>query len=136
MTRPSTTIADLKQLMTGAGKLNVLAAINFLRLNGIFVEVGTLRGDFADQICRFTQSEKLYCVDPYRSYEEFKDAINQLDLETVFQTAKKRLEPFGERVSFLREFSEQAAQIFADGALDMVYIDANHQYEFVKRDLV
>jgi hypothetical protein len=136
MAAPHTTIANFKRVMTGKGKPDVLAAINFLGLRGIFVEVGTFRGNFAEQICRFTQCEKLYYVDPYRSYDDFRDRINDLDLGAIFETTKKRLSPFGDRVSFLRDFSEKGADAFAAGILDLVYIDANHQREFVTGDLI
>lgn len=133
--RPRRSLADLKPLITDKGKMDVLAAINFLRLAGTFVEVGTFRGDFANELLRFTQCDKLYCVDPYQSYNEYSDGINNLDLDLVFQTTKARLSIFGDRVSFLRKFSVPAAKDFDDCSVDLVYLDGNHQYQFVMRDL-
>jgi Methyltransferase domain len=39
------------------------------------------------------------------------------------------------RVVILRQNSEAALANFEDGSLDYVYIDGNHLYEFVKKDL-
>jgi len=38
-------------------------------------------------------------------------------------------------VSILQMTSAKAAEIFCDGSLDAVYIDANHNYENVKQDI-
>ena len=33
-------------------------------------------------------------------------------------------------------FSKEASELFLNNSLDFVYIDANHQYEFVIEDIV
>jgi len=59
-----------------------------------------------------------------------------MDMEVIFAQAKRFLSCFGERVAFVREFSEPASMHFADESLDFVYVDGNHQSEFVSKDLV
>lgn len=42
---------------------------------------------------------------------------------------------YGDRLIPIESSSEQAADRFADGSLDLVFIDANHSYAFVKKDI-
>ena len=49
--------------------------------------------------------------------------------------AKKVLKKYGDKVEFIRKLSENATEHIEDGSLDFMYIDGNHQYEFVKKDI-
>jgi len=42
---------------------------------------------------------------------------------------------YGNRLVPIEATSEQAADRLADGSLDLVFIDANHSYAFVKKDI-
>ena len=53
-----------------ADRLGVLMA-GAKRQGGVFVEVGTYLGAFAVDVMEFCHPSKLYCVDPYRSYDDF-----------------------------------------------------------------
>jgi len=114
---------------------NVLTCANQLIKAGVFVEVGTHKGDFAADIMRYCSPAKLYCVDPYQSYEGFKDAHNLEALDDVFESAKNRVSAYGDKVEFLRMYSKPASERFADKSLDFTYIDGNHSYRYVLEDL-
>ncbi len=108
---------------------------------GIFVEVGTWDGDFAWALANGTDFSKIYCVDPYKHFEDesYPDGMNlltQAEFDAKYQKAKARFEKFGDRVVFLRMTSEEAALQFADGSVDFVYIDGNHDYKAVLKDLL
>jgi predicted O-methyltransferase YrrM len=82
--------------------------------------------------------KKLFLVDPYLEYDEFKDNIGwtqrtQLNFEDFFRIATMKLEPYKDKIEFIRKKSEEAADSIPDD-LDFVYIDGNHDYEYVKRD--
>ncbi len=49
--------------------------------------------------------------------------------------AKKVLKKYGNKVKFIRKFSEDAIGHIEDESLDFLYMDGNHQYEFVKKDI-
>ena len=118
-----------------ADRSNLLSIAKQLNLAGSFVEIGTYRGEFASILMNVCNPAKLYCVDPYKSYDDFKDAINVLPMEFLLEDAKKRLAPYGDQIEFLRMTSIEAAPRFLDGLLDLVYIDSNHRYNFVMQDL-
>lgn len=107
---------------------------------GLFVEVGTWTGNFSIRLLESTTCDRLYCVDPYKHFDDdvYPDAINNLSQENfnkVFETTRKTLERFGDRVHFIRQCSADAVKIFSDQTLDFVYIDGNHDYKFVEEDI-
>jgi len=97
----------------------------------IGVEIGVASGFHASDMLHHLPIEKLYLIDPYLNYDEYKLShdFNQCSLGT-----KKLLRCFDEKVVFIREMSEDAAGMTPDN-LDFVYIDGNHEYEFVKNDI-
>ncbi len=113
---------------------DILSIIKQMNLAGTFVEIGTFGGHFAFDMMAACNPQKLYCVDPYATYDNFKDALNSEPLEDVYNEAKQRLLPFGDKVEFLRMYSEEAASRFADESLDFVYIDGNHRYAYALKD--
>lgn len=98
-------------------------------LNG--VEVGTSQGIHALQLCENMPGLKLICVDPYMKYH-WKHSADEH--ERCYQLAHERLDPYG--VTIIRQPSMDAVRQFADGSLDFVYIDGNHEFDFVMEDLI
>jgi hypothetical protein len=108
---------------------------------GIFVEVGTWEGDFSYELLEQTNCTKLYCVDPYKHFEDdsYPDGMNLLtqdDFETKFTKVKQRFSGYGTRVEFIRGLSHEAARQFQDESIDFVYIDGNHEYKSVLLDIL
>lgn len=111
--------------------------LNELGLTGRGVEVGTHQGCFASDILHIWKGDKLYLVDAWRRVEFWKDEPSMLNQDHTMNmlATVKRLEPFRERVCVIRELSTDAAELFQDGSLDFVYIDADHSREAVLADL-
>jgi len=108
--------------------------------DSIFVEIGTWEGDFAIRLLENTNCKKLYCVDPYKHFDDdvYPDAINshsQEKLDEIYQSTKRRLEKYGDRVEFIRLCSADAVNLFDDESIDFVYIDGNHEYKYVEEDI-
>ena len=103
--------------------------------NGVFVEIGTHTGAFADFILSNSKNSTLYCVDPYIKYDDYQDGINNITGDELFESVQKQLkDKFGDRVIFVREFSKNAVEKIPND-LDFLYIDGNHQYTYVLEDL-
>lgn len=110
---------------------NVIEKIN----NGIFVEIGTHLGDFADFILENSSNSTLYCIDPYISYDEYDDAINTFTGDNLYYRAYNKLkDKYGERVIFIRKFSKDALNDIPN-EIDFLYVDGNHRYKYVLEDL-
>ncbi len=102
--------------------------------NLVGVEIGCFRGLNSQSILQMLPIKKLYLIDPYIGYDD-----GGLNPHKSLENAK---EEFIERVSkfnssnwiFLCKTSDEAFKSVPD-KLDFVYIDGNHSYEYVKRDL-
>lgn len=109
--------------------------------NGIFLEIGTWDGDFSYKLLKDTCAKKVYCVDPYQHFvnNEYPDAMNNLTQEhfdNKYEYVRKRFEEFGNRVEFIRKTSDEASLLFDDNTFHFVYIDGNHDYQYVHRDIL
>lgn len=97
----------------------------------IGVEIGVAEGINAENILKSLPMKRLFLVDPYIPYVNPKNNQNP---ELLFPKALKRLNKYGEKAVFVRAKSAEAAKVIPDN-LDFVYIDGNHAYDFVKKDI-
>lgn len=112
--------------------------LNQKGLTGRGVEVGVFKGEFSRVMLETWKGQKLYLVDVWRELDNYVDTSNQKDFLTSHKCLSMTLAnvfPFKERAVIIREDSREAANFFADGSLDFVYIDAAHDYINVMKDL-
>jgi len=101
-------------------------------------ELGVFKGDFSKEILKIVQPEKLYMVDLFEGLmgSGDKDGNNMhfVDLgKTLIELTNLYKE--NENVSIIKDFSFNFLNSLSDNYLDAVYIDADHSYEAVKKDL-
>lgn len=96
-------------------------------------EVGVFDGYFSEHLCRTIPGLKLYSVDAWAVYPGYRDHKFESSMRAAEEKARARLAPFNAKI--IKKFSTDAAQDFEDESLDFVYIDANHEYKFVKQDI-
>lgn len=96
-------------------------------------EIGTERGLFAKRLCHVNPQLHLYCIDPWRAYKGYREHVSQPKLDDFYETARQRLAPYD--CTLVRKFSVEASKDFADGSLDFIYIDGNHNLLHVIQDL-
>jgi len=97
-------------------------------------EIGTARGSYAITLSINIPRLKLYCVDAWSTYTGLNDYTDQNQLDEYLAHAMKRLEPY-KGIEIVYSLSMDAVKKFADGSLDFVYIDANHEFPYVAEDL-
>ncbi len=96
-------------------------------------EIGVDRGLFSAEICKANPGVKLYCIDPWQDYPRYGEIYTTPYAEQCYAEAVARLEPY--QCTIIRAPSMEAVKHFDDGALDFVYIDGNHAFEFVVNDI-
>ena len=111
-------------------------------MSGLYVEVGTCFGGFADFLLSNTPVQKLFCIDPYRRFpdEEYKDTLNSYtpeECDKKYRSVWMRLKArYADRVEMLRLPSIESSEIFTDKCLSVCYIDGNHAFEAVRKDIL
>jgi hypothetical protein len=114
--------------------------------HSVCAEIGVHLGDFSERILRVVQPKKLHLIDPwkYESDSTYQRSLyggqkggdqHTMDRRYDQVVARFQAQLDSGQVQFHRAYSSDAAGDFADGELDWVYIDGNHLYEFVKKDL-
>jgi len=112
----------------------------------IGIEIGVDEGNFSERILEIVRPKKLYLVDPwefknddlYRNTPYGSEKIdNQKMMDIKYENVKKRFESLinKNQVVIHRGFSEPISKLFEDNYFDWIYIDGNHLYDFVKKDL-
>jgi len=100
----------------------------------IGAEIGVLKGENAEKILETLNIKKLFLVDPFIEYIDGNEALySGAACSYSKKIAIKRLKNFS-NIEWVFKTSDKAVNNIPD-SLDFVYIDANHNYEFVKNDI-
>ena len=96
---------------------------------GLYVaEIGVDYGSNAKNMLKFLPIKKLYLIDPY---DEKLDGVVG---DERFKKAKKFLLKYTNQIEFIKKKSTDAVNDIPDD-LDFIYIDGNHDYNSVKKDI-
>jgi len=100
------------------------------------VEVGVYYGQYSEYLLTHWKGKTLYSVDAWGQYvAPGTTTLPAEEFARIYESARRRLTPFGERSKIIRQLSTVAAQSMGDGTLDFVYLDAGHDYASVLEDL-
>jgi hypothetical protein len=94
-------------------------------------EIGVLEGRTIAYLT--TLGIAMIGVDLWKPLHDAEETYEQHDLERYFSELKDALK--GRDATLLRMDTVEAADQVRDGALDFVFIDADHSYAGVKRDI-
>ncbi len=113
------------------------AFLNQLGLVGAGAEVGVEEGRFARRVLDQWRGRRLFLVDIWQPLDGYRDVTNAPAPVQVARLIRAvgRVAPHWERVRLIQQLSEEAARLVPDGSLDWVYLDADHEYTQVLRDL-
>ena len=95
------------------------------------VEVGVAHGEFSEHILRAAKPSRLWLVDSWCHQEPEAvghDPSNaeQATQDAIYAQVCLRFISDSDTVRIVRRFSIDAATMFGDGELDVVYLDGNH----------
>jgi hypothetical protein len=108
-------------------------------------EIGIGYGTHAKYILKNNDIEKLYLIDPMKKYENdgFVDDILKHEttsysdhFEEMYDLINNELEPWKNKYKWFRQESITITEEqIANESLDCVFIDGNHEYSYVLKDL-
>eukprot|EP00040_Diaphanoeca_grandis_P038783 m.257332 g.257332 ORF g.257332 m.257332 type:complete len:269 (+) comp35183_c0_seq1:88-894(+) len=116
----------------------------YIPANSVGCEIGVWKGEFTEVLVDICKPSTLHLIDPWRHFGEYKDAWfggqcedGQKSMDAIFESVRAKFpkEEASGKVVFHRGMSEEVDSEIPDGSLDWVYVDGNHMYEFVKKDL-
>ncbi len=101
--------------------------LNFLPKHSIVGEVGVSRGKYSEKILAVAQPKKLYLIDSWGNefYKSHKKIVEDLFKKEVSSG----------QVIICQGISTVVLEKFEDGLFDWVYLDSDHGYENVAREL-
>lgn len=102
-----------------------------------FVEVGSWKGKssayMAVEIANSNKNIEFYCVDIWESSLEYE---NHEETSILYEIFLNNMKPVESYYTPLKMKSLDAVSRFGDHSLDFVFIDASHEYENVKADII
>ena len=96
-------------------------------------EIGVFLGKYSEELCLANPNLKLFSIDAWKVYDKYTDYTEQSYLDNCYKDAVEKLSKYNCEV--IRDWSESAAENFADGSLDFIYIDGNHSFEGTTNDI-
>lgn len=109
--------------------------------NSVCAEIGVWKGEFSEQIIKVVKPQNLHLIDPWKYIASYSNrwyggtiAQNQKDMDKIHEKVGSKFKK-EKCVVIHRCGSEKAVRKFKDEYFDFVYIDGDHSYEFVKKDL-
>jgi hypothetical protein len=120
--------------------------LNLLPEGSVGAEIGVWHGDFSSRLLSVVRPARLHLIDPWRfeagsGYERawYGGAVakSQAEMDCIYEGVLRRFahEIEAGLVFVHRGPSAQIGMQFDAAYFDWVYIDGNHLYEYVKRDL-
>jgi hypothetical protein len=106
--------------------------------NGIFVECGAWLGRSSYYLCEAFEAKKqnvnIYIVDTWQGSVNELDSTHKLATQTdIFKIFQENM--MGKKYNPIKTTSQSAANFFENESCDIVYIDMEHTYKAVQKDI-
>ncbi len=113
------------------------------REHSIGCEVGVHTGTTARYLLkRLPKIEKYYAIDPWKEYEMYDGTMYEKPGNTKFKTMESAMknffivtDPYNNKLVPGWMTSVEASVLVPKNYLDWVFIDANHEYDYIKENL-
>jgi predicted O-methyltransferase YrrM len=103
----------------------------------VYVELGVWKGHSISYLASNLKNRnvKIYAVDIFEDWDKNKEVLNEV--QYITQIYNKNLENAGVRnmITDIKSISWEAADKFKDGEIDFIFIDADHSYTSVTKDI-
>lgn len=97
-------------------------------------EIGVAEGKFSEVLCEAMPGLELLCVDPWERYPQNQRGGGSEKQHNNLQDAIDRLSKYNTKL--VRQMSMEAVIDVPWDSLDFVYIDGNHNFDYVMQDII
>ena len=119
--------------------MGLVPEVQKLGANLIGCEIGA---NFGINIVYFLDNlpniSKIHAIDPYMPYDDRITGggmVTQEYMDKVKSCFLTNSEPYKDKINFINKTSDEASKEIEDNSLDYVFIDGDHNYEAVIRDM-
>lgn len=115
--------------------------VNIVPNNSVIVEVGCWKGKstayLAVEIINSNKNIKIHAVDTWEGSpnEEYHTKDEYVKSNTLYDLFLNNVKPVESVIIPLKMDSVEASKLYTDNTIDVVFIDANHAYEYVIKDI-
>ena len=103
----------------------------------VMVEIGSYNGESLEIFRKYLPDTcKIFCIDPWEEGFDDNDVASSFTSMKTVETIFDKIFRKQKNVAKLKFYSDEVADIFANGSIDVLYIDGNHQYKAVKNDIL
>ena len=124
---------------TAENWFSIVPKVNYENKAINYLEIGTFYGanllSVANTYCSHTNS-KLFCIDPWIDYDDYPEYKNTQ--ENTYKTFLNNVKKSGykDKIIINRGYSRDILNELDDEMFDIIYIDGNHEPEYVMEDAV
>ena len=107
-------------------------------LKGFGIEIGVAQANFSETLIKSGLS-KIYLLD---AWKEFKDGyfdinnVSQAEQDNRYSFVIEKMRRHGKRVVVIRDDCDNAVKSMDDGFFDFIYLDANHKFDAVYKNIL
>ncbi|MCK5605882.1 class I SAM-dependent methyltransferase [Candidatus Pacearchaeota archaeon] len=98
-------------------------------------EIGVWRGNTSMLLLRAFSELKLHLIDPYKKETLFGGLPKIMSVDEALKEAKTKLNSYKDRCIWHRMVSQKASYSIKNKSLDFVFIDGDHSFLAVKKDI-
>ena len=113
------------------GMINKL--VHLIPKDSTMIEIGSYMGESTMMLASSKLFKKIYAIEPHKGTESFNDYAGY-DWEFVKKEFHLNTRYF-DNITLISDFNYNVVDMFEDESIDFIYIDADHEYDSVKRDI-